>query len=230
MISVIIACGGSSTRMGKGVNKLLLTLEGMTVIERTVMAFCEIDEVSEIILCCSESFKEEFLNRKTLLVSKTLKFAENGETRQKSITNGFKECDPSCELVCVHDGARPLISGEVIRAAVDDAKKYGSAVVCVPCKDTVKISDSNGAVLETPPRERLFLTQTPQIFTYEGYKKAVSFAEENSLDFTDDSQLFEAMGIMPHITVGDYSNIKITTPDDIAVASQLISQRKQKGL
>lgn len=227
MVSVIIACGGNSTRMG-GVNKLLLDLDGMTVCQRTIEAFCEIEEVSEIILTCSESFKEEILKKFTRKFPVTIKFAPNGETRQKSVEKGFAVCDEKCELVCVHDGARPLILKDTIKKAISDAKKYSASVVCVPCKDTVKVADAEGKVRETPPRETLYLTQTPQIFDRKKYKDALDFAKEKGLDFTDDSQLFEAVGIMPHITVGDYSNIKITTPEDIIIAKQILNSRKEK--
>lgn len=228
MVSVIIACGGSSTRMG-GINKLLMKLDGITVVERTILAFSNIKEVDEIVITCSESFKEELLRTMTVQIPVTLKFAPNGETRQQSVANGFSACSSESKFVCVHDGARPLVSKTIIENAISDAVRYGSAVVCVPCKDTVKIADAEGTIVETPPRNRLFLTQTPQIFLYEKYKEAVSFSLKCGFDFTDDSQLFEAMGIMPHITVGDYSNIKITTPEDIAVAQQILLQKNMKG-
>lgn len=227
MISVIIACGGNSTRMG-GINKLLLDLEGMTVCERTVRAFCDIPDVREIILTCSLEFKNAFLEKLTGEIPVKLKFAQNGETRQKSVENGILSCDENSQLVCVHDGARPLILKDTIIKAISDAKEYGASVVCVPCKDTVKVADSKGNVCNTPPRETLFLTQTPQIFILKKYKEALNFAKEKGLDFTDDSQLFEAVGEMPHITVGDYTNIKITTPDDIIIAKQILAVRKEK--
>ena len=227
MISVIVASGGSSTRMG-GVNKLLLELEGMTVCERTIRAFCDIEGVSEIIITCSESFKEEIFSKLKEEIPVSLKFAPNGSTRQKSVENGIGVCDENNSLVCIHDGARPLVLNETIEKAISDAREYKASVVCVPCKDTVKVSDSNGNVKETPPRENLYLTQTPQIFDLSMYKEALEFANKNGLDFTDDSQLFEAVGIMPHITVGDYSNIKITTPEDIIIAKQILNSRKEK--
>ncbi|NLZ45533.1 MAG: 2-C-methyl-D-erythritol 4-phosphate cytidylyltransferase [Clostridiales bacterium] len=228
MVSVIIPCGGKSTRMG-GIDKLFLEIEGISVIERTVMPFADVNSIKEIILCCSDSFKSKFYSVLKSNFKVPVKFAPNGETRQQSVANGFKIVDNTCNFVCVHDGARPLISSDTISKAILDAKKYGSSVVCVPCKDTVKISDNFGYVKETPPRDTLFLTQTPQIFSYKKYKEALEFSWKNSLDFTDDSQLFEALGIMPHITVGDYSNIKITTPEDIAVAQQILKFNKSKG-
>lgn len=228
MVSVILACGGNSTRMG-GINKLLLKLDGITVIERTMLEFCKVKAVDELIVCSSEAFKDELLRTMTSEIPITLKFAPNGETRQKSVSNGFAMCDSQCRLVCVHDGARPLVTKEIIESAIEDALKYSCAVVCVPCKDTIKVSDANATIVETPPRNRLFMTQTPQIFEYDKYHEAVVFAEKCGFDFTDDSQLFEAMGIMPHITIGDYGNIKITTPEDIAVAQQILMQRGRKG-
>lgn len=225
MVSVIIACGGSSSRMG-GINKLLMKLGEMTVLERTISAFCEIDSVGEIILACSEEFKRDFQKIKRAEFSKPIVFAQNGETRQKSVANGFYSCNENADLVCIHDGARPLILRKTIEKAISDAEKFGSSVVCVPCKDTVKLADESGNVMQTPPRDRLFSTQTPQIFLKEEYKTALAYAEENGFDFTDDSQLFEAIGKRPHITAGDYSNIKITTVEDIALAEQYLSQNR----
>lgn len=228
MISVIIPCGGKSTRMG-GVDKLFLKINGLTTIERTILAFSQIEIVKEIIVCCSDTFETKVKDLIKSDINKLLKFAPNGNTRQESVYNGFSIANNSCNFICVHDGARPLISTDTIIKAVSDAKEYGSAVVCVPCKDTVKISDGFGTVRETPSRERLFLTQTPQIFKYEQYEKSITFARKNLLDFTDDSQMFETIGIMPHITIGEYSNIKITTPEDVVIAEQILKQKDLKG-
>lgn len=228
MVSVILACGGSSTRMG-GKNKLFMQLGDMTVIERTILAFDSINEVDEIIISCSDDFREEFIKSVHIDFEKKIRFAKNGHSRQQSVFNGFEATSGTSRLVCIHDGARPLISTETIRSAFSDALKYGSAVVCVPAKDTIKISDGNGRITETPPRNRLFLTQTPQVFTCDIYKEAVEFAKKCGFDFTDDSQLLEAMGIMPHITMGEYSNIKITTPEDIVVAQNFLHGRYLKG-
>lgn len=229
MVSVILACGGSSSRMG-GNNKLLMKIGGLTVIERTILAFDDIEDVGEIIISCPENFKDDFYRNVTSVFKKEIRFVAGGPTRQLSVANAFRACDPASRLVCIHDGARPLISEETIRLALADGEKYGSAIVCVPCKDTIKVSDGNGRIVETPPRNRLFSAQTPQVFTYDAYKEAVGFSETCGFDFTDDSQLLEAMGISTHITVGEYSNIKITTPEDIPLAEQLLGGgRKGNG-
>ena len=224
MVAVILACGGSSTRMG-GKNKLFMPLGDITVIERTILAFDNIDEVREIILCGGEDFRENFVKSVHLDFKKQIKFAKGGKTRQTSVFNGFETVSEDCSLVCIHDGARPLVNADTIRSAFADAVKYGSAVVCVPVKDTVKLADADGRIAETPPRNRLFLTQTPQVFPVDVYKEAVLFANKCGFDFTDDSQLLEAMGIMPHITLGEYSNLKITTPEDIIIAEHFLAKK-----
>lgn len=221
MVSVILACGGNSTRMG-GKNKLLMEIGGLTVIERTMLAFDGISQVGEMIVSCRSDLKDQFYKVRTAEFSKEPIFVTGGDTRQESVFAAFRACDPKAGLVCIHDGARPLVSPETIELAIADAQKYGSAIVCVPCKDTIKVSDGNGRITETPPRNRMFSAQTPQIFSYDIYKEAVEFAGKCGFDFTDDSQLLEAMGITPHITVGEYSNIKITTPEDIPVAEHLL--------
>ncbi len=223
-ISVILPCGGNSSRMG-GRNKLLETLAGTPVIVRTMRAFDEIHEVGEMILCVNENFRVEMEH----LVGeqhfrKPVKFVQGGETRQQSVANGFAEIAKESELICVHDGARPLVKNRTICRCIADAKNYSAAVVCVPSKDTVKISE-RGFVANTPERDRVFLTQTPQIFRRELYCKVLEQAQQAGLTYTDDSQLCEAAGVMPFITIGEYSNIKITTAEDLPLAEALLKSK-----
>ncbi|MFT3951990.1 MAG: IspD/TarI family cytidylyltransferase [Oscillospiraceae bacterium] len=220
-VSVIIACGGTSSRMG-GQNKLFVKLHGIPVIVRAMQAFDEIHEVREMILCAAESSIDAL---RGLIASydfrKPVLITTGAQTRQKSIAKGFSLISPESELVCIHDGARPLIRTHTVCKCIADAKKHGAAVVCVPSKDTVKLAQ-NGFVAATPARENVMLTQTPQIFRTELYRNALIAADEAGADYTDDSQLCEAVGVMPFVTIGEYSNIKITTAEDIPVAESLL--------
>lgn len=126
-------------------------------------------------------------------------------------------------MIAVHDGARPLIKPEHIEKTIKDASVFGGAVLGVPVKDTIKVV-RDGLIEDTPHRPSLYITQTPQVFKRRLYFEGVDFALEHELDFTDDCQLIEAVGIKVCMTVGDYTNIKITTPEDIKIAQLLLDE------
>ncbi len=221
--SVIIVCAGNSTRM-QGVNKILLPLGKTNVIGNTLMAFEKCESVKDIVVVCREADEEEI--RKTaesLNISKLHAFARGGETRQKSVTNGLRKIVADTELIAIHDGARPLVKPEHIEHVIKDASVFGGATLGVPVKDTIKVVN-DGLIEDTPSRSSLYITQTPQIFKRRLYFEGVDFATEHELDFTDDCQLIEAIGTKVYMTVGDYKNIKITTPEDIEIAETLLKQ------
>lgn len=224
-ISAIIVCGGSSSRMG-GVNKLLLSLGNTNVAGKTMLIFEQCPEVRDIVIVCRESDREELESTAQKLgITKLHAFAEGGETRQQSVFNGLKKISPDTELIAIHDGARPLVKAEHIVKTARDAAVFGGAVLGVPVKDTIKIVN-DGLITDTPHRPSLYITQTPQIFKRRIYFEAVDFAIEHGLDFTDDCQLTEAIGIKVCMTTGDYTNIKITTPEDIKLANILLEEQQ----
>lgn len=210
-VSVIIACSGSSQRMG-GINKLFYPIDNIPVVIKSAMQFDKVDEVFEIVFSVSGDNRvllEECLKKYPFRAN--IKLCEGGKTRQGSVLNGFAVCD-ECDIICVHDGARPFIDHDIIKANIADADKYGCAVVCVAVKDTIKLS-CNGFIDRTTDRKSTFIAQTPQSARYEIFKKAS--LQSGCDDFTDDSQLFEALGLSPKLTQGSYTNIKITTPEDL---------------
>lgn len=220
-VSAIIACAGSFTRMN-GVNKQLLELDGIPVAVRSMLAFEQLDEVTEIIVSARENEIDEY---KKLAekhgVTKLKAVVKGGETRQQSIFNAYKYVSKETRYVAVHDGARPLVSPENIKQCIRDASIFGGAVLGVPVKDTIKNVDG-GLITDTPDRRKLYITQTPQIFRKDIYVKGINFALSHELDFTDDCQLAEAVGAKVAMTESSYCNIKITTPEDIAVAEILL--------
>ncbi len=222
-ISAIIVCGGSSSRMG-GVNKLLLPLGDTIVVGKTLQTFEQCPEVKDIVVVCRECDKQQIkLTAEKLNITKLVDFADAGETRQASVFNGLKKISPETELIAIHDGARPLVKAEHIAKTAYDASIFGGAVLGVPVKDTIKIVN-DGLIIDTPHRPSLYITQTPQIFKRRIYFEAVDFALEHNLDYTDDCQLAEAIGVKVCMTVGDYTNIKITTPEDIKIANLLLEE------
>lgn len=223
-ISAIIVCGGSSSRMN-GVNKLLLPLGNTNVAGRSMLAFEQCPEVGDIVVVCRERDRKELENTAEKLgIAKLRGFAEGGGTRQESVFSGLKKISPETSLIAVHDGARPLVKPEqIVRTARDD-EVFGAAVLGVPVKDTIKVVN-DGLITDTPYRPSLYITQTPQIFKRRIYFEAVDFALEHGLDFTDDCQLAEAIGVKVCMTEGGYENIKITTPEDIKIANLLLEEQ-----
>ena len=199
-------------------SKLLLKINGKTVLERSVNAFLNISDVDEVIVVAREKDIPAFSD---ILTDECVSFVVGGDTRQQSVMNALDVID-DCELIIIHDGARPLIKGEDIENTIRAAKENKAAAVGVFVKDTVKVVDKNGFVVSTPDRSTLFAVQTPQIFDFELYIKAAQNAREKGLDFTDDCQLVESFNQKVKTVVGSYSNIKITTPDDIVLAENLL--------
>ncbi|MDE7292811.1 MAG: 2-C-methyl-D-erythritol 4-phosphate cytidylyltransferase [Oscillospiraceae bacterium] len=227
-VSVIIAAGGSGERM-KGINKLMSMIGGMPVIAHSMRVFNELPEVMEIIVTARE---EELAEIEKIAhdygISKFACCVPGGKTRQQSVVNGLRQASRETELIAVHDGARPLVKGEYIKQCIKDAGIFGGAVLGVPVKDTIK-EVRDGLITDTPDRRRLYIAQTPQIFKKKIYFDGVNFAEEHELDFTDDCQMAEAVGVRVAMTPSDYLNIKITTPEDLQIAELLLTQAKPQN-
>ncbi|WP_303821192.1 2-C-methyl-D-erythritol 4-phosphate cytidylyltransferase [Ruminococcus flavefaciens] len=222
--SVVIVCAGNSTRMG-GVNKILLPLGERKVIGVTMQAFQSCESVYEIIIVAREDDIPAIqAEAEAAGITKLAACTTGGATRQESVINGIRKISKETELVAVHDGARPLVKPEHIEKVIKDASVFGGATLGVPVKDTIKTVDG-GLIIDTPPRSSLYITQTPQIFKRNLYFEGIDFALEHGLDFTDDCQLVEAIGGKVAMTVGDYTNIKITTPEDIDIAEVLLRRR-----
>ncbi|MDE5569585.1 MAG: 2-C-methyl-D-erythritol 4-phosphate cytidylyltransferase [Ruminococcus sp.] len=222
--SVVIVCAGNSTRMG-GVNKILLPLGERLVIGVTMLAFEHCKSVKEIIIVAREcDIPAIEAEAESAGITKLKECTVGGDTRQQSVINGIRCISQDTELVAIHDGARPLVKSEHIEKAVKDALVFGGATLGVPVKDTIKVVD-DGLITDTPPRSSLYITQTPQIFRKKLYFEGIDFALEHNLDFTDDCQLVEAIGGKVYMTTGDYTNIKITTPEDIKLAETLLEMR-----
>ena len=222
--AAVIVAAGSSSRMGTGRAKVLEDLGGHPVLWHSVRAFARLPEISEIVAVCREQEREaiaEILSEFSLPTS----VVPGGDTRQDSVKAGIQGLTAGPKYVLVHDGARPLVTGEVIRRVCADAEEYGAATAAVQVKDTVKLGD--GFVEETPPREKLFAVQTPQGFELALYHSALKQAEEKGRSYTDDCQLIEAFGGRVKLTQGDYRNIKITTPEDLITARGFIGEAER---
>lgn len=215
-VGAVIAAAGSSSRMG-GRDKLTEPLDGIPVILRTLAAVEAVPEIREIVVVTREDRVEEY-RRLLGQCSRLRAVVPGGSTRQESVRNGVRALSPDCTLAAIHDGARPLVTPEVFARCIEAARSCGAATAAVPVKDTIKLADEAGRVLDTPDRSRLWAVQTPQIFDRERYLRAAEEAERRGLSCTDDCQLFEAMGWEVQLVMGDYRNLKLTTPEDFLAA------------
>lgn len=222
-VAVILAAG-SGTRMKSDKSKLLLEINGKTVIERTVKAFSKISEIDEIIVVIRESDLNEFEKH---LSKYDLSYCFGGATRQESVMNAVETID-ECDLIIIHDGARPLVTEKEITDTVNKAKETGAAAVGVTPKDTIKIVDENLQIVGTPDRSNLISIRTPQVFDFSQYLKAVDLAKKQGKDFTDDCRLVENLGRKVNVVIGEYTNIKITTPEDIPMAESILKMRGEE--
>lgn len=222
----VILGAGNSTRMKSEKSKLLLDISGKTVIERSVNAFLEVSDVDEVIVTVREQDLEEFAK---LLNDDRVTFVIGGSTRQQSVKNAVETVEDA-DMIIIHDGARPLVRTEDIENVIIAAKAYNAAAVGVTVKDTIKVVDKDNMVVHTPDRSTLFAVQTPQVFDFELYKASLEKAEREHKDYTDDCQLVENNSAKVKMVVGDYSNIKITTPDDIPMAQAILEKRGECAL
>ena len=217
-VSAVLVAAGSSTRMG--FDKLRFDLGGESVLRRSVRAFEECPLVSEIVLVAGNN--ADWLRAETADCTKTVRIVRGGATRAESARNGVLAAKG--ELVAVHDAARPFVSRTVIEAALHEAAEWGAAAPAVPVKDTVKLAGAgngketpeNCLVEATPDRNCLYAVQTPQCFDRQAYLAALDeLPPEQFLRLTDDCSLFEQTGRTVRLTRGDYSNLKITTREDL---------------
>jgi len=221
--SVVVVAAGSSTRMGE--DKLFMDLCGKPVLERTLRALSDCECVEEIILVT----REEILEKAAELcyenkLAKVTKVVIGGKSRNESALAGLSEIRRDAKLVLIHDGARPLVTEEVVRDAMHTAALYKCAAPAVPLTDTVK-ETAGESVIRTLDRSRLAAVQTPQAFVPEIIKAALTLAVKNGVEYTDDCAAVEAMGIPVRLSEGSQENIKITRPLDIQTAAAILKSR-----
>lgn len=220
-VPVIVVAAGSSTRMND-INKQTALLCGVPLIIRTLMQFEKCSKISNIILVVKP---DELFSMQQLADGYSIKKLSDivcgGESRQQSVKNGLERLPENAETVLIHDGARPFVTDEIICSVISALSTHNAVTCAVKLKDTVKQVDENGNVLSTPDRNTLVAVQTPQGVNVSDYRAAL----ESSVDlgrFTDDMSVMEAAGHKPFTVPGSYENIKVTTPEDIALAEYLI--------
>jgi 2-C-methyl-D-erythritol 4-phosphate cytidylyltransferase len=222
-IGVVIAAAGQGKRMGGSVKKQFIELDGKVVLLHTLALFTELDDVTEIVVVTGE---EDVPRMKRLLGDyPDIKVVAGGMERQDSVRMGLNELRSS-DYVLIHDGARPFVSRGALLRLIKTLKKSGAAVLAVPVKDTIKQVSDQGTIIGTPPRKSLWAIQTPQAFPLSLILEAHERANKEGFVGTDDASLVERLGQEVRIVEGEYTNIKLTTQDDLLVGEAILRQRK----
>ncbi len=218
----IIVAGGKGKRMGRP--KQFIKIAGKPVLWWTVKAFQKNKSIDGIVLVVNA---QDIPRAKRFGFSKVIGVVAGGLERQDSVYNGILALPDDADIVAIHDGARPLISSEIIDKAIEEASIYGAVVVGVPVKDTIKSVELRTLNVECSlKRDVLWSAQTPQIFRKEVLLKAYKKGYNKS-SVTDDAMLVERLGIPVKMVMGSYTNLKITTPEDLLVASQILNKRRK---
>lgn len=222
MITAIILAGGKGKRMGSKISKQYIELKGKPILYYTLTKFINCKEIDNIVLVlpkdeidyCNKSILEKY----SLKVNKIV---EGGKERQDSVYNALKEINNS-DIVLIHDGARPFVSNRIIEEGIKFAKLYGAAAPGVTPKDTIKIKDDFGFSKETPNRNTLVSIQTPQVFKLNVIKECHEKVKNDKLIVTDDTMVIEMYNNKVYLYEGEYTNIKVTTPEDLILAEKLV--------
>ena len=219
----VIVAAGNASRMG-GIDKVMAPLDGEPMIVKTVRAFQECPGVREIVIVTRPDLLETIMSL-CHGFDKVRAVVAGGADRSASVRNGMNALSDKVKLVAVQDGARPLVTWELIDRTVRAANTYHAAAPGIPVKDTTKIVEG-GVVTETPDRNTLRAIQTPQVFDFDLLRGALQQAELDGAAITDDCSAVERLGMKVRIVEGDEHNIKVTTPMDLKIAQMLWEEQK----
>ena len=217
----VIVAAGTASRMG-GIDKVMAPIQGEPMIARTVRQFHNCEAISEIVIVT----REDLIIPITKLckdMPKVIAVVVGGKSRQESVNLGLNSLSKKVKLAAVHDGARPLITWQVIDRVVRAAHTYGAAAPAIPVKDTIKVVEGY-VVKNTPNRDTLRAIQTPQVFDFDMLRGALKKAELDGAQVTDDCSAVERLGLTVKIVEGDERNIKVTTPMDLKIAELLLEE------
>ena len=219
----VIVAAGSASRMG-GIDKVMAPLGGEPMILRTVRAFEDCEAVKEIVIVT----REDLMGPIAELCSgftKIRSVVQGGSSRQESVKLGLLAFSKEVRLAAVHDGARPLVSGELIDKVIRAAHSYGAAAPAIPVKDTIKVFEG-GFIAATPDRSTLRAVQTPQVMDRDLLLGALEKAEQEGAALTDDCSAVEHIGMRVRLVEGEERNLKVTTPLDLKIAELLLEEKK----
>lgn len=225
-VGLIIPAAGSGKRLGEEVPKPYLTLAGKTILEHTLTVFSRVKSIGEVIVSTSDGYKkqtEEILYR--LFPDASCYVVQGGKERQDSIRNALNKISGKTGLIAVHDAVRPFACVDDIRKCINEAERWGGALLGVPSKDTIKVVTDNLEVKDTPNRKYLWNAQTPQVFWAALLREAYDYAYQHNFLGSDDSSLVEKIGGKVVLVEGTGNNFKITYPEDLEIAKFLITAK-----
>ena len=219
----VIVAAGSASRMG-GIDKVMAELKGEPMIVHTVRAFQTCDVISEIVIVTRGDLILP-ITKLTNAFDKVTAVVSGGASRQESVSLGMNALSDKCELAAIQDGARPLVTWQLIDRVVRAAHSYHAAIPVIPVKDTIKVCNS-ALVVSTPDRSTLRAVQTPQVFDFDLLRGALKQAELDGAEVTDDCSAVERLGMTVKTVEGDERNLKVTTPIDLKFAEMLMEENK----
>lgn len=226
----IVPAAGRGLRMGAATKKQFLTLGGEPVLVHALRVLQECAEIDSIILVVPEEDRafcqDEIVAGREL--DKITSVVSGGKERQDSVYAGLRAVESEPDVVVIHDGVRPFLTGDLVREVVQLAVSGISAIVGVPATDTIKSVDSGQTVLKTLSRDALWSIQTPQAFPYPVLLKAHDQAHQDGIFGTDDASLLERLGLPVRVLMGSYENIKITSPEDLVIGEALLKKRSSE--
>ncbi|AFZ57525.1 2-C-methyl-D-erythritol 4-phosphate cytidylyltransferase [Anabaena cylindrica FACHB-243] len=223
---LLIPAAGSGKRMGADQNKLFLQVRSQSIIAWTLLAAQAASSISWIGIISQPHDWEDFKAiMADLKLTKPIELIAGGSTRQESVYNGLQALPADAQQVLIHDGARCLATPDLLNACAEAIRHYRGLIAAVPVKDTIKIVDESGIIQSTPDRSQLWAAQTPQGFDVELLKQCHAEGVRQGWEVTDDAALFEKCGIEVHIVLGEETNLKITTPQDLAIAEFILTNR-----
>ncbi len=222
-VSAVIPAAGKGKRMQTKISKQFLKLKGKEILARTLEKL-ELDLINEIILVTAkedvEYCQKEIVEKYNL--SKVKKVVAGGKNRQNSVYNGLKEVSEDSNIVMVHDGVRPFVNREMIESSIKELENYEAVAVGVSVKDTIKVTNKDNIIINTPDRSKLVAVHTPQVFKKDLILKAYQQAFADNYVGTDSASLVEKMNKAVKVIKSSYKNIKITTPEDFLIAEKII--------
>lgn len=224
-VCAVILAGGKGTRMLADINKQFLNINSKPMIFYTLNAFQQNKNVDDIVLVASK-YEIDYCKRQIVEknnFTKVVKIVSGGLKRQDSVINGLEAID-NCDIVLIHDGARPFINDSIIDNGIKFAKQFGAAACGVNPKDTIKVKAQNGFACKTLDRSTLFNVQTPQCFEYDLILNSHRKVKKDNVTVTDDTMVAEYCGHRVYLYEGSYNNIKITTPEDLIIAENIFKK------
>jgi 2-C-methyl-D-erythritol 4-phosphate cytidylyltransferase len=227
--TAIIVAAGEGSRIGGRTRKTYVPIAGRALLLRTLDQFYRSKRVNEVIVVIAKQDLgrcKSLLRNDPQLSEQSWCLQTGGASRQKSVERGLEKISPDCDLVVIHDGARPFVSPALIDRIIEEAYARQAVVAGVPVRDTIKVISENRQVLSTPARDCLWEIQTPQAFERGLILEAHEAAQRNNLDSTDDAMLVERLGKPVYLIEGERTNIKITVPEDLLFAEALARKRR----